>query len=281
MYWQCSNVKFTFERPLIMGILNVTPDSFSDGGAYNSVDNAVKHACQLTEAGADIIDVGGESTRPGAKIVNIEEEKRRVLPVVEKLAKQGITVSLDTMKPALMRIAHDYGAKIINDVNGFSTTDSIEAVSNHNCGLVIMHMQGQPQTMQNKPHYNNVINDIAQFINVQTTKLINAGIDKNRLCVDPGIGFGKTFEHNAQILTNPSALTKQFPLLIGVSRKSFFISVTGDRPAAKRDVASAVAAAIMALRGAHVFRVHNVGMTLDALKTAALLSPSWNENLAL
>lgn len=272
MYWQCDNIDFTFEYPLIMGIVNVTPDSFSGDGVHNQTDAAVALGMQHAEQGAHIVDVGGESTRPGAIEVSIEEEKRRVFPVIEKLAANGITVSLDTMKPEIMRVADDYGAKIINDVNGLSSPAAVDAVMNHRCGLVVMHKQGSPQTMQHNPQYDNVVDDVAQFIQDQTTALIEAGIDRNRLCVDPGIGFGKKLNHNTTILKNLKALTQDFPVLIGISRKSMFSAITGERPAIDRDVVSAVAAAIIFLQGAHIFRVHNVAMTVDALKTASLIS---------
>lgn len=278
--WRCGVQRFDFSQhpaPLVMGVVNVTPDSFSDGGSYESCEQAVAHGISLWEAGADILDIGGESTRPGATPVSLEEEKRRVLPVVESLVAKGCVVSVDTMKPQLMRDALNCGAHIINDVCGFASDESIAAVAESNCGVVCMHMQGQAQTMQDNPHYDDVVSDVKTFLQTQARRLVAAGVDSERICLDPGIGFGKTLSHNQQLL---AALMRgerfcddaNYPLLIGVSRKSLFKNIMGDAPAAARDGASATAAALLAMHGANILRVHNVTMTKQALATAQLFA---------
>ena len=253
-----------------MGILNVTPDSFSDGGCYADTQAAVRGGIALLEAGADVIDIGGESTRPGAQPVTVEEEKRRVLPVIEQLAKRGAILSADTMKPALMRAALSCGASIINDVSGFSAPHAVAAVVDSDCGLVVMHKQGRPATMQEAPQYEEVVAEVDAFLRARTDSLIAAGVSADRLCVDVGIGFGKTLAHNQQLLRALPVFTRCYPLLVGVSRKSLFSAVTTASPA-QRDFVSAVAAALLVARGAEIVRVHNVAMTKQALSVRRLV----------
>lgn len=256
-----------------MGVLNVTPDSFSDGGSHESPSAAVAHGLQMLEDGTDIIDVGGESTRPGAATVSLEEEKQRVLPVIEKLSARQAVVSVDTSKPELMSAAALAGAKIINDVQGFTSPQSQQAAADSGCGLVVMHLQGLPATMQDNPRYGDVVAEVRRFLQQQTSQLLAAGVTPEQLCVDPGIGFGKTLEHNLALLNNVPQISRRYPVLLGVSRKSMFASITQGMTAAERDLVSAAAAAILVERGAHILRVHNVAMTRQAIATALLLAP--------
>ncbi len=271
--WQCGQFAFELSRPLIMGIVNITPDSFSDGGKYNNTKNAIAHGLALAEAGADIIDVGGESTRPAAAAVSEEDEKQRILPVIEALAAQNIAVSADTMKPAVMSAALQGGASILNDVCGFRHAESVAVAAANDCGVVIMHMQGTPQTMQESPQYTDVVSEVAAFLRNQAQTLQESSVAAGRICVDPGIGFGKTAEHNLQLLRNLPQLQMacgDYPLLIGLSRKSFFTAICGQKEAAERDLAGAAASALLATRGgANIFRVHDVAGTRDALAVVA------------
>lgn len=255
-----------------MGIVNATPDSFSDGGAHFGADAAAARGLKLCEDGADIIDVGGESTRPGAAPVSAKEEMRRVLPVVETLAKQGAAVSADTMKPEVMKAALQCGAVILNDVCGFRAPEARAAAANSDCGAVVMHMQGAPQTMQNAPQYKNAPAEVGEFLQQQARLLAEAGVEKERVCLDPGIGFGKTAAHNWELLRALPEIGGEYPVLAGVSRKSLFAEICRavGNPA-ERDCVSAVAAALLAGRGAHVLRVHNVSAARDALAVAAAL----------
>lgn len=263
--WQCGRHCFDLQRPLVMGIINITPDSFSDGGAISTAACAYRRGMAMLEEGADILDIGGESTRPGAAAVDTEEEKRRVLPAVEKLAAAGAVVSADTMKPAVMRAALDAGAAIINDVNGFCAAGAVEAAAASGCGLVVMHMRGQPRTMQENPAYGDVVEEVAAFLRARCAALAAAGVAAARLCVDPGIGFGKTRAHNIALLNNLRRVAGDFPALVGVSRKSIFSTIGGGAEAAQRDGMSAVAAALLLERGAGILRVHNVAMTVQAV----------------
>ena len=278
--WQCGahRLRIQRDRPLVMGILNVTPDSFSDGGRHSTADAAYAHAMQMLDEGADILDIGGESTRPGAAPVPAEEEKRRVLPLTERLAGAGAVVSVDTMKPAVMRAAADAGASILNDVNGFRAADAVDAAAKSTCGLVVMHMQGEPRTMQKAPAYGDVVREVADFLRARAQVLRKAGVAEERLCADPGIGFGKTRAHNLALLSNLPQLAGNLPLLLGISRKSFFAEICGDAPASERDVASAVAAALLLARyggggggGVNILRVHNVQMTRQSIAAWQLL----------
>lgn len=270
--WQCGRFVFDCRQPLIMGIVNTTPDSFSDGGRFANAETALAHGLSLLAAGADIVDVGGESTRPGASLVDAESEKRRILPIIEKLAAQGAAVSADTMKPAVMDAAMQCGAAILNDVSGFSTAASVAVAAAHQCGVVIMHMQGAPQTMQQSPHYADVAGEVGAFLQRRAQYLIDAGVAAARICLDPGIGFGKTVEHNLQLLRCLPQVGGAYPVLVGVSRKSFLGAIGGGAQPLLRDVGSAVAAAILSQQGATVLRVHNVAATREALAVVRALS---------
>lgn len=252
-----------------MGIVNVTPDSFSDGGRYLSPAAALAHGERLIEEGADLLDIGGESTRPGAADVSEMEEIDRVLPLVEALRTGGIPISVDTSKPGVMRAVLAAGAAVINDVRALRSQGALEAIRGSDCGLVLMHMQGSPRTMQSEPRYDDVVADVTAFLRGRVADLANAGIDFCRIAIDPGFGFGKTVEHNFTLLRRLSALQAiGRPVLVGLSRKSLLGAVTG-RTVDDR-VAASVAAAVLAVeRGARIVRVHDVAATRDALKVWA------------
>lgn len=263
--WKCGAVCFDMRAPLVMGVVNTTPDSFSDGGCYADVDNAVRRGLQLAEDGAAIVDVGGESTRPGAAVVAAEEEKKRIIPVIEKLAASGIVVSADTQKPEVMRAALAAGAAIINDIGGMHNEESRAVIADSDCGVIIMHMRGSPQTMQTMTDYADVGAEVGGFLRARARMLVDDGIDKMRLCADPGIGFGKTMAQNWRMLNElPQMIGDDMPVLVGVSRKSLFGAI--EENAAKRDGISAVLAALLyARRAANIFRVHDVKATKSAL----------------
>ncbi len=254
-------------RPLVMGILNVTPDSFSDGGLHATLDRAITHAENMMAEGVDIIDIGGESTRPGSPPVPLEEELRRVMPVIYALRDCGKPLSIDTRRPAVMRAAVDAGADMINDVDGFRAEGALSAISHSDCALCIMHMQGEPQTMQQAPHYENVVMEVSAFLSERAAAAQAAGIARQRLCIDPGFGFGKTLAHNLQLLTHIDAMQQelQLPLLAGLSRKSMIGAITG-RPVEQRLAGSVAAALVAVMHGARILRVHDVAETMDALK---------------
>lgn len=252
-----------------MGILNVTPDSFSDGGQYLAKDLALRHAWQMCEDGADIIDIGGESTRPGAKPVSLDEELARVIPIVEVLCERHIRVSVDTSKPEVMSAAINAGAQMINDVNALRAEGAPEVVKGHNnLAICLMHMQGEPRTMQFNPEYGDVVEDIIGFFNERIEKLEAVGINKQQLIVDPGIGFGKTPAHNLRLLNQLSSFAKALalPLLMGVSRKSIIGKILQEDNADQRVVGSVAAACAAYERGAAILRVHDVKPTVEALK---------------
>jgi len=263
--WRCGDREFVLAQPLIMGILNVTPDSFSDGGAHNDPQGAVAFANRMVEDGADIIDVGGESTRPGSDEVGIAEERDRVLPVVEALVAEGLTVSIDTRHAEVAQACVEAGAAIINDVTGFRKADMRKVAQSCEAGLVVMHMAGEPKTMQNDIHYDDVVAEVSTYLVDRAHLLEACGIAHERICIDPGPGFGKTAEHNLQMLAHTAEMAQLgYPLLAAYSRKGFIGMVTGVEVAADR-VAGSVAVALMALeRGASVFRVHDVKQTREA-----------------
>lgn len=262
----CGRFELNLERPFIMGIVNVTPDSFSDGDQHFQTDQAIAHARLLIEQGADILDIGGESTRPGADPVSAREELKRILPVIEALRSADVPLSIDTFKPEVMRKALDAGADLINDIYGFRQPGAIEAVADSNCGLCVMHMQGEPKTMQRTPQYDDVMHDVGQFLHERLAMLLAAGINKRRITLDPGFGFGKTPEQNYLLLRQLQELDSQgCPWLIGLSRKSMIGHVTGRGPA-ERLAGSVVAALAAVARGAHIIRVHDVAETVDAVK---------------
>ena len=256
----------SLDRARIMGIVNVTPDSFSDGGQFHHVDAALEHGRRLAAEGADILDVGGESTRPGAAPVSREDELARVLPVVEGLAAEGYLVSIDTRHPEVMIEAAQVGAKIINDVSGFTTSpNSIATAVQLNLPVCLMHMQGTPETMQQSPRYVDAARDVANWLHAQADAMVEAGLSPDLICLDPGIGFGKTLEHNLSIMTHWSLYETRFPALLGVSRKSFIQKIMGEDDAAKRVPGSLIAAAAAYRQGCRLFRVHDVAPTVQAL----------------
>lgn len=252
-----------------MGILNVTPDSFSDGGTHNELNDALTHARRLVDEGADIIDVGGESTRPGSQEVSIAEELSRVLPVVEHLAAEGLVVSIDTRHAQVAAACVAAGAAIINDVSGFRDPAMVEVASASECkaGLVIMHMLGEPRNMQANPHYDDVVVEVSTYLLNRARELEAIGIARNRICIDPGPGFGKTFEHNLALLRATQGMSVLgYPLMAAYSRKTFLGELTGIAEPSKRISSSVTVAAYAAERGAHVLRVHDVAPTVEALK---------------
>lgn len=265
---QCGAHHLSFERPLIMGVLNVTPDSFSDAGAWLEPAAALEHARRMRDEGADIIDVGGESTRPGARAVSLDEERRRVVPVIEALALHlDIPVSIDTSKPELMAEAIAAGAGMVNDVNALRADGAVALLAAHpEIAVVLMHMQGAPRTMQHNPHYHDVVEEVADFLEQRRQACEHAGIDSQRIVLDPGIGFGKALEHNLALLNATGALTQRLgPLLVGVSRKSMFSQLLGERPPLQRVAASVQTAMLAAQAGAAILRVHDVQQTREAL----------------
>lgn len=268
---QCGRYRLTVAgdefRPLVMGILNVTPDSFSDGGRFNALELAISHAEQMIADGVDIIDIGGESTRPGAPPVSPEEELDRVMPVIYALRDCGKPLSVDTRRPLVMREALAAGADMINDVEGFRDPDSLAAVSDGDCALCIMHMKGQPQSMQQAPHYDDLFAEVRDFLRARVDAAVAAGIGKERICIDPGYGFGKTVDHNLKLLAWQAELQQEvgLPLLAGLSRKSTIGQVTG-KPVEQRMAGSVGAALVAAEHGARIIRVHDVAETVDALK---------------
>lgn len=250
-----------------MGILNITPDSFSDGGQFHSLELALSHAEQMIADGVDIIDIGGESSRPGADPLPLDEELRRVMPVIYALRDCGKPLSVDTYKPEVMREAIAAGADMINDINGFRAEGALTAVNEGGSALCIMHMQKAPATMQVKPEYEDVTADVTQFLRERVAAMSQAGIDRRRICIDPGFGFGKTVEHNLTLLNDLKRIADDVgaPVLAGLSRKSTIGSITG-RPVDQRLAGSLAAALIAAANGAMIVRVHDVAETVDALK---------------
>jgi dihydropteroate synthase len=259
-------------QPKVMGVLNVTPDSFSDGGRYAGLDAAVARAERLVEEGAAIVDVGGESTRPGASPVSAEEEIRRVVPVIERLTSRiAVPVSVDTSKPEVMRAAVDAGAQMINDVRALRVPGALAAAAASGVAVCLMHMQGEPDSMQAAPSYEDVIADVRSFLDARVAACLSAGIPRERICIDPGIGFGKLLEHNLALLAGLTGIGEpSLPIVVGVSRKSLVGIITG-RPPAERLAGSVAFAALAVVRGASIVRAHDVAATVDAVKVAAAL----------
>lgn len=254
-------------QALVMGILNITPDSFSDAGQYQHLEFALSRAEQMMQDGADIIDIGGESSRPGAPPLPLQDELQRVMPVLYALRDCGKPLSVDTYKPQVMREAILAGADMINDINGFRAPGAIEAVRDSDCALCIMHMQSVPQTMQDQPQYADVVGEVIAFLRERIDTMTAAGIDRERLCVDPGFGFGKTVEQNYALLRATGRLRSELglPVLAGLSRKSMVGAVTG-RPVEQRLAGSLAGALAAVAQGAEIVRVHDVAETVDALK---------------
>jgi dihydropteroate synthase len=267
-YLQCGRFGYDLaKRPLVMGILNVTPDSFSDGGRHHALEAALEGAEQMIKDGVDIIDIGGESTRPGSPSVPVAEELNRVMPVIYALRELGYPLSIDTCKPEVMREAIIAGADMINDINGFRAPGAIEAVKDGDCGLCVMHMQGTPQDMQAQPVYADVVAEVIAFLRERVEALLAAGIAPDRVTIDPGFGFGKSVEHNYALLRNISRMQQELglPVLAGLSRKSMIGAVTG-RPVEQRLAGSLGGALAAVAQGARIVRVHDVAETVDALK---------------
>jgi len=264
---QLNKHSYDLNRPLIMGILNITPDSFSDGGQYLDFDQALKRAETMIEEGADIIDIGGESTRPGSDPVSVDEELKRITPIIKALNKHSnIVISVDTYKPRVMEQVIDMGVAMINDVFALQQPGAIEVIKKSNVGICLMHMQGTPQTMQVNPTYEDVVNEVKLFLEERANSLIAEGIQTERIILDPGFGFGKTFEHNMSLLQNlESFQTLKFPLLVGLSRKSFIRKIlSGDHD---DHLSGSISAAILSiLKGAKIVRVHDVKETQSAIK---------------
>ena len=262
---QAGQFDLDISRPLVMGIVNVTPDSFYDGGRFLKVKSAVDKAAQLVAEGADIIDIGGESSKPGALPVQYDEEKRRIMPVLKEIRQLNVPISVDTYKPKLMKEVLDQGASMINDIYSFTMPGALEALSESDAAICIMHMQKSPLSMQRKPKYNNVVDEVFSFLSVRAAAAEAVGISQNRILIDPGFGFGKSFSDNVDLFVNLEKLVgSMYPVLVGLSRKSFLGEMV-NRRTTERDYAS-VAAALMAVeKGASVLRVHDVSATRDVI----------------
>ncbi|MDR5170872.1 dihydropteroate synthase [Methylobacillus flagellatus] len=263
----CGKYQLDLTRPHVMGIVNVTPDSFSDGGRYTSTELAVSHALQLVAEGADVLDIGGESTRPNATPVGLEEELERVIPVIERLGREvDVPLSIDTYKPQVMREAVKAGAAIINDIRGLQEPGALQAAAEGNAGVCVMHMQGTPQTMQQDPVYQDVVQEVKAFLLQRLQACAAAGIPAERIVLDPGFGFGKRTAHNIALLNGlPDILALGRPLLVGLSRKSVLGQIVGS-DVDQRLHASLAASVISAMKGGRIVRVHDVKATVDALK---------------
>ena len=268
--WRCGRFLFDFskrQRPIVMGILIATPDSFSDGGKFRTPKDAIAQAEFMIKNGVDLIDIGGESTRPGAEPVSLQEELDRVMPVIESLRDCGVPLSIDTYKAQTMRQALSAGVDCVNDIWALRQEGSIEAVlESSQCGIVLMHMQRDPLTMQFNPKYCDVVAEVMQFLQERASLLLSKGVDQSRIAIDPGFGFGKSLEHNLKMLNKFASFSSLgYPVLAGISRKSMIGKVTGKDT--NERVAPSIAAAIMAAdRGARIVRVHDVPETVDALK---------------
>ncbi|NHC06122.1 dihydropteroate synthase [Azonexus fungiphilus] len=268
---QCGKFRLSTERPLVMGIVNLTPDSFSGDGRGGDIVAAIAHARRQLAAGADILDIGAESTRPGAQPTPEDEELRRLMPVLAEITTWGVPVSVDTYKPAVMRAALAAGASMINDIAGLASAESLAAVADSDCGLCLMHMQGQPRDMQQAPVYGDVVGEVAGWLAAAVERCQAAGIARERIVLDPGFGFGKTLAHNLALFRGLTAkVWSELPLLVGVSRKTMLGQITG-RPVEARQAASVAAALLAAQRGAAILRVHDVAETRDALAVWAAI----------
>jgi dihydropteroate synthase len=258
---------FDLKRPLVMGILNITPDSFSDGGMYLDSNAALKRADKMIEEGVDIIDIGGESTRPGSETVSADEELKRITPIIEGIKKiSDIAISIDTYKPEVMKEVIDMDIAMINDIYALQKPNAIDMIKKSNVGVCIMHMQGTPKTMQLNPTYKNVVSEVISFLEERANLIVNEGINKSRIILDPGFGFGKTFEHNIDLLQNiESFQSLNLPILVGLSRKSFIRKIlNGDHD---DHLSGSISAAILSvLKGAKILRVHDIKETQSALK---------------
>ncbi len=268
---QCGSFRLSLDRPLVMGIVNLTPDSFSGDGLVGDIDRAIAHARAQYEAGADILDIGAESSRPGAIPTPEDEELRRLLPVLAEITAWGVPVSVDSYKPAVMRAALAAGAAMINDITGMVHSEALAAVAGSDCAVCVMHMQGVPGTMQQAPAYENVIDEVRGFLISAADRCRRVGVADERIVLDPGFGFGKTLEHNLALFHSlPECAFDDLPMLIGVSRKSMLGAITG-RPVDGRLAASIAGALVAAQKGAKILRVHDVAETKDALTVWAAI----------
>jgi dihydropteroate synthase len=277
--WQTTRFRLVFERPLVMGIVNVTPDSFSDGGRHATTAAAVAHCERLVAEGADLLDVGGESTRPGARTPDSAEEQARVIPVIREAVKLGVPVSVDTSDPGVIAAALAAGVDIVNDVRALQREGALAAVAAHGrVGVCLMHLRGEPGSMQADPRYDDVVRDVANFLAERRDAVVAAGVARERIALDPGIGFGKTPTHNLEIARRQrELLALGHPLLLGWSRKSTLGQITG-RPVGERLAASVAAAIAAAAEGAAIVRVHDVAATVDALKVWRAMTHFEEEN---
>lgn len=271
--WRCGRFEMSLSHPIVMGIVNATPDSFSDGGLHEDPVSAVAHGLRLAAEGADILDVGGESTRPGAVEILPAEELARVRPIVSRLAAESKPVSIDTRHAEVARACIEAGAVIVNDVTGFRDPQMVELAASTDVGVVVMHMLGEPGTMQDEPEYDNVATEVRDFLLDRALALEDAGVARERICIDPGIGFGKTLDHNLELMRGlPELAGYGFPVLVGASRKRFIGLLTGTTEARERVGGSIAAAVFAAANGASVVRVHDVAPTVEALKVAGALA---------
>ena len=270
---RCKDKTVDLSRPVVMGVLNVTPDSFSDGGRFFDSEAAIRHGLRMAEEGAAFIDVGGESTRPGAEPVGVQDELRRVVPVIEGLARAtGAVISVDTSKPEVMRAAAAAGAGLVNDVRALREPGALAAAQHSGCAVCLMHMQGEPRTMQAAPAYQDVVGEVRAFLAERAKVCRTSGFSADRLVIDPGFGFGKTLEHNLELLRHLRELgVDGLPLMVGLSRKSMVGKLTG-RPEGERLLGSVVLAAMAALAGARIVRAHDVAATIEALRVVAAVT---------
>lgn len=261
------------DQPIVMGILNTTPDSFSDGGRFEHIDVAVQHALQMQAEGAQIIDVGGESTRPGAEAVSVGDELQRVIPLIESLRQRSdVIISIDTSKPEVMRAAVAAGANLVNDVTALRAPGALDTCAELDVPVCLMHMQGEPRSMQSNPSYHNVVAEVSEFLLQRKQAAMAAGIGEERILLDPGFGFGKSLSHNLQLLKQLDQLQSLgSPLLVGLSRKSMFAAILDGAPVDQRLYASVAAAVLCWDRGARLFRVHDVKATVDALRVCSAM----------
>lgn len=276
MHLVCANRRLDLTAPVVMGVVNVTPDSFSDGGRFLDARAAIEHGHRLVEEGAAILDIGGESTRPGAEPVSVDAELRRVMPVIEGLAGSGVVLSIDTSKPEVMQAAAAAGVGLINDVYALRLPGALEVAARSGCAVCIMHMQGEPRTMQKDPRYGDVVNEVKAFLTARAQSCRAAGIPAERIAIDPGFGFGKTLEHNATLLRGLDAVAAEgWPMLVGLSRKSMLGRIldkaAGERPVDERVFGSVALAVMAVLKGARIVRAHDVAATVDALKTVSAM----------
>ncbi|NOH81286.1 dihydropteroate synthase [Vibrio sp. RE86] len=272
MILKANNKTLDLSKPHVMGILNVTPDSFSDGGKYNTLDSAMEQVARMIESGVTIIDIGGESTRPGAPDVALEEELQRVIPVIKAIrAKYDVWISIDTSKAEVMRQAAEAGADLINDVRALQEPGALEVAAESGLPICLMHMQGQPRTMQSNPHYEDLVKEVGEFLQERIDACEKVGIKREQLILDPGFGFGKTLEHNYHMLAHLDAFHEfGLPILAGMSRKSMLFKLL-DKAPAECVAASVSCATIAAMKGAQIIRVHDFEQTLDAMKIVSMV----------